>query len=184
VQKSIADYLEDVAHNGMECGAGLVVVEADESDPWFRVTVADNGPGMDEETKARAMDPFGSDPAMHPGRKVGLGLPFLAEAARASGGEFDLRSEPGTGTSVHFAFDRRNVDAPPAGDLASTWTSLMNFATGRCELAIRRTRGDRSWSVTRSELEDAAGPLDRADALSRTERFFRDLESDDTGSGR
>lgn len=178
MQQAIADYIEDVAHNAMECGAGLVIVEADESDAWFRVTVADNGPGMDEETKARAMDPFGTDPAKHPGRKVGLGLPFLAEAARVAGGEFDLRSERGTGTSVHFAFDRGHVDSPPVGDLALTWTALMNFAAGRCELAIRRARGGRGWSVTRSELEEASGALDRADTLSRVREFFRSLETD------
>lgn len=183
MQKAIADYIEDTAHNAMESGAGLVLVEAVESGEWFRVTVADNGPGMDEAGRARAMDPFGTDPAKHPGRRVGLGLPFLAEAARASGGQFDLRSEPGTGTSVHFAFDRSNVDAPPAGDLALTWTALMNFATGRCELSIRRERGGRGWAVTRSELEDAAGPLDRADALSRAGGFFRDLESGAAGPG-
>lgn len=182
MQRTISDYIEDMVHNAVEAGSSLVILEAVEADGRFGVTVADNGPGMDDETKARALDPFGTDPKKHAARKVGLGLPFLMEALRQTNGVFDLRSEPGTGTSLHFVFDRGHVDTPPTGDLASTWTALMNFATDRCELAIRRRRGDRSWSVSRSELAEAVGELDRAGALSLARAFFRELEMDESGS--
>ena len=45
----------------------------------------------------RVMDPFFTTRTT---RKVGLGVPFLKMACEMTGGSFDIRSQPGVGTTV------------------------------------------------------------------------------------
>ena len=62
------------------------------------LTVADEGPGMDEPTAQRAFAPFfSSRPA---GRRRGMGLPRARTAVENNGGRMWLRSKAGQGTTV------------------------------------------------------------------------------------
>lgn len=71
---------------GLPAGAGLVI------------RVADNGPGMDEATLAKAMTPFYShQPA---GRRRGMGLPRARRLVEVNGGQWNIQSHPGRGTTV------------------------------------------------------------------------------------
>jgi signal transduction histidine kinase len=61
-----------------------------------RILVADDGPGMDAETAARACDPFFS--GREAGRGIGLGLPKARRLIESSGGTLAIESRPGRGT--------------------------------------------------------------------------------------
>jgi anti-sigma regulatory factor (Ser/Thr protein kinase) len=179
----IVDFIADIAQNAVEAGASLVGLEIGEDEESVHVRVSDNGCGMDEEEKARAMDPFRSGGAKHPGRKVGLGLPFLAQAIEQNGGEFSLRSEKGRGSLVEFRFDRRQVDCPPMGDLPGLFLSTLCLS-GEHEMTIRRTRqggagkAGLDYQLSRSELTEALGGLERASSLSLLKEY---LESQENG---
>jgi len=58
-------------------------------------------------------------------RRVGLGLPFLAEAARSASGELTIRSQPGKGTKVRATFRLHHIDIKPLGDIAQTMITLI-----------------------------------------------------------
>ena len=75
------DTISDIVQNAFESGASEVSLDMARRGRWLEVVVRDNGKGMDEATQRRAMDPFWTEPGKHPGRKVGLGLPFLKQAA-------------------------------------------------------------------------------------------------------
>jgi signal transduction histidine kinase len=62
------------------------------------LTVADDGPGLSDEDKARALDRFWRAKRSSPG--TGLGLPIAAALAKASGGSLDLRDSASGGLSV------------------------------------------------------------------------------------
>jgi signal transduction histidine kinase len=68
----------------------------------LRVTVADTGPGIPEEQRARLFDRFwqarGADR-----RGLGLGLPIAKGIAEAHGGRLWVESTMGSGTTFHFA---------------------------------------------------------------------------------
>lgn len=67
---------------------------------YVRVTISDNGVGMDEETLARATDPFFTTKGV--GKGTGLGLSMVHGFARQLGGTFQLESVVGQGTHAHI----------------------------------------------------------------------------------
>jgi signal transduction histidine kinase len=87
-------------------GAGAVAVrlEAPETPDGgeVRLTVRDTGPGLDEATAARAMEPFFTT---RPGQ-AGLGLAQAHAFARLSRGDLSLFSEPGQGAEATLSLPR------------------------------------------------------------------------------
>lgn len=67
---------------------------------YIRLSVADNGSGMDEQTLARAIEPFFSTKGI--GRGTGLGLSMVHGLALQLGGALTLSSTPGVGTNVEL----------------------------------------------------------------------------------
>ena len=68
---------------------------------YVYVTVADDGPGMDEEVRLRAMEPFFTTKDV--GHGSGLGLSQVFGFASQSGGFAFIDSQPGRGTRVTLA---------------------------------------------------------------------------------
>jgi len=64
---------------------------------YVRVSVTDQGEGMDAETLARATEPFFTTKGV--GKGTGLGLSMVHGMAEQIGGRFVLKSSPGQGTS-------------------------------------------------------------------------------------
>jgi two-component system, NtrC family, sensor kinase len=80
----------DVAEHGLEPGQ------------YVRVSVTDNGTGMDAPTLARAGEAFFTTKG--PGQGTGLGLSMARGFARRAGGALSLDSRPGQGTTVLLLF--------------------------------------------------------------------------------
>ncbi|HOH38340.1 MAG TPA: ATP-binding protein, partial [Spirochaetota bacterium] len=73
MQYSVSDFLTDIVQNSIEAEASVITVDYIEEFPMLNIMVGDNGKGMDEETLAKAKDPFFTDGEKHKNRKVGLG---------------------------------------------------------------------------------------------------------------
>ncbi|PKL05918.1 MAG: ATP-binding protein, partial [Spirochaetae bacterium HGW-Spirochaetae-9] len=116
-----------------------------------------------------------TDGLKHPGRKVGLGLPFLKQAAEQAGGRFSIVSEKGRGTEVAFRFDKRNLDCPPLGDLPGALLSVLCMPGAR-EMNISRRRGLHSYELRKSELIDALGSLDEVSSLALLKQYLLSQE--------
>ncbi len=174
---TLCDYLLDLVQNAVEAGASRVTVDAREGDGFAELGVLDNGKGMDDAAVKRAFDPFHSEPGKHPGRRVGLGLPFLRQAIDQTGGALEVTSEPGAGAAVRARFRTDHADMPPAGDWSGTLTALMAL-TGGFELVVKRERNGRTYAVARTELIEALGGLDTAETLSLARQYFEGQEQD------
>ena len=72
--------------------------------PWkggVRVSFADTGPGMDQETLRQVFDPFFTTKKV--GEGTGLGLAICFTILEKLGGRIDVQSEPGHGTTFNIS---------------------------------------------------------------------------------
>lgn len=122
--RELALHLLDIAENSVAAGATeiTITVEEDLANDRLRMSVEDNGKGMDPETVARVIDPFVTSRKT---RKVGLGIPLLKEAAEACNGGLQIESQVGRGTRLDVDFKRSHIDRMPLGDLAGTILTLV-----------------------------------------------------------
>jgi signal transduction histidine kinase/ActR/RegA family two-component response regulator len=79
---------------------------------YVRLAVQDDGPGMDEATRARAFEPYFTTKPV--GAGSGLGLPQAQAFARQSGGDIRLDSAPGRGTTVSLYLPATSAPGPAA----------------------------------------------------------------------
>ena len=75
---------------------------------YVEIAVTDNGPGMSEEIKRRAVDPFFTTKSQHSG--TGLGLSMVYGFVQQSDGELRLYSEEGQGTAIRMMLPRGTAE--------------------------------------------------------------------------
>lgn len=100
--------------------------------PYVRLTVTDQGGGMDADTLARAADPFFTTKGV--GKGTGLGLSMVHGFTRQLGGALQLESAPGTGTRAHIWLPVS--DAGSAGPAAEAEVDLPDTAQRRRILVV------------------------------------------------
>lgn len=158
-------HILDIAENSTRAGASVVqitVVENEEADRLI-LEIKDDGTGMDPETLRKALDPFFTSKKV---RRVGLGLPMLAEAARRTGGCFDIESAPGKGTKVVAEFGYSHIDRQPLGDIVGT---LINLIVGHpgVDFVYTHSKNDFDFVLDtrdlKKELEDV--PINHIEVL-------------------
>jgi signal transduction histidine kinase len=121
--EDVSLHVLDIAENALRAGARHVFIRLEQNrrDDRLVLEVTDDGEGMDEETQKRAADPFFTT---KPAKKVGLGLPLLAQAAEESGGGLEVQSRPGRGTRVIATFGLSHIDRRPLGNIQETLRCL------------------------------------------------------------
>lgn len=173
---SLADIIADVTANSIEARAKRIEVDILEDDACIRLIVRDNGKGISKEILARVFDPFYTEPGKHEKRKIGMGLPFVKQTCDMCGGEVELQSELGVGTTLSCSFDAKNIDTPPMGNLAKTVLGLFNYP-GEFELVFTHKKRGEEYSIARTELADAVGGFDSVEGLSLAKDFLESQES-------
>jgi len=117
-------HILDIVENSINAGSSRIEVRivADEKADLLKLLIADDGRGMDEEEIEKARDPFYSS---RPGKRIGLGIPLLAQAAREGGGELSIQSTAGGGVVLKASFTMSHPDTKPLGDIAGTMRMLQ-----------------------------------------------------------
>ena len=90
---------------------GQVTVHAYCDPEGISVEVKDTGIGIEQEDLTKVLTPFGrvDRDAMHAQTGTGLGLPIAKSLVELHGGDFDLRSAPGVGTTVKLTFPASRI---------------------------------------------------------------------------
>jgi two-component system sensor histidine kinase UhpB len=98
VQTAVYRILQEALANiGRHAGATAVSVEIEVEDERLELRIRDDGEGFDPASVIRGASE---------GPGAGLGLSGMAERARLAGGELDVRSAPGGGTTVTLRIGR------------------------------------------------------------------------------
>jgi signal transduction histidine kinase len=117
-------HILDIAENSIASSARRIEIriEEDPGSDLLAIEIKDDGKGMDEQTLQKALDPFFTTRTT---RRVGLGLPLLAQAARQTDGKIELASKPGQGTTIKATFSLSHLDRQPLGDIQETISTLV-----------------------------------------------------------
>jgi len=100
------------ARDAMPRGGSLHIATAP-ADDRVALIVSDTGHGMDAETRRRAFEPFYT--TKERGKGTGLGLATVYGIITQSGGEIDLDSAPGRGTTFTIRLPRATAGARTPG---------------------------------------------------------------------
>ncbi len=149
----LALHILDIVENSIRAGATLVriLIRENRSNDLFLMRITDNGAGMTPEEREKALDPFYTTKKV---RRVGLGLPMLADAAQRTGGAMSLRSKPRTGTVVEATFGLTHIDRQPLGDIASPLIALI-VGTPGSDFIYRHETDGRTYLLDTRDIKKA-----------------------------
>ena len=135
------------------------------------IKVVDGGTGMTPEVQAKAFEPFFTTKG--PGAGSGLGLSQVFGTARQSGGDVQIDSSPGMGTSVSVFLPRASagIERPSArrAEAAEQKASRAVVLAVDDDAAVRHTTADilkgLGYGVLQAESGDAALELLNQDGM-------------------
>lgn len=122
--KELALHILDIVQNSIQAEANRIhiQIEEDTQKDLLKITISDNGKGMDQAFLKRVTDPFTTTRTT---RRVGLGLPLMKQAAVECNGNLAIESGPETGTTVSIWFQHSHIDRAPLGNMADTIAAVL-----------------------------------------------------------
>jgi hypothetical protein len=156
--KDISFHILDIVQNSLHAGADEIMIEMIENtkEGTLKLTITDNGFGMDQNTLKQVTDPFFTSSTT---KKVGLGLPLLKQNAEQTGGLFEVSSELNKGTVVKAIFNTRNIDMIPEGDLAATMRTLIASDPLK-NFIFRQEKDGEEFELDTAAMRDELGDID------------------------
>ena len=89
---------------------GAIEIHTGGDQQWVWIEVTDNGCGVDAHTVTRIFEPFFTTKEV--GRGTGLGLSISYGIIRKHGGDIDVRSQPGEGTTFRITLPVKQGQTP------------------------------------------------------------------------
>lgn len=112
-------HILDIVDNSLRAGAKNISVRLTEKKTTHLLIleIEDDGPGMNEETLKQAANPFFSTKE---GKKYGIGLSLLKQAAEAAAGRMKIETGAAGGVKITAWFHDDHPDMKPLGDIEKT----------------------------------------------------------------
>jgi hypothetical protein len=172
--RDLSLHILDLMQNSIRAQAKVVslsVLLGD--DGMLRVIIEDDGTGMSEELLSRVLSPFATTRTT---RKVGLGIPMMAENCRLTGGDLSIESTLGAGTKLTATLDTSSIDCLPLGDLPGTVTTLVTMNPDKPDFTLhcRSPKGEMQFD-TREVREALQGvPLNEPEVAAWMQESLRE----------
>jgi len=145
-------HILDIVENAITAEAKKidVVIMEDLNEDRLVIEIIDDGIGMDEKVKGKAIDPFFTT---RTSRRVGLGLSLLAQATREAGGMLRIESELGKGTKVTATFQYSHIDRKPLGSMIETMTTLL-LGNPELEISYSHQKEGKTYTLSSQALKE------------------------------
>ncbi len=117
-------HILDIAENSITAGSKnieIYLIEDIEND-IIKLTIKDDGKGMTDKQIKKATDPFVTTKK---GKRFGLGLSLLEQAAKRAEGRLELISQQRNGLELLATFKHSHIDRQPIGDMNVTLLTLI-----------------------------------------------------------
>lgn len=140
----------DIVQNSIKAKASLIEIAIDKqlAQNCMKIVISDNGCGMTEEQVKQVENPFFTTRTT---RAVGLGVPFFKMSAEMTGGNFQICSKVGEGTTVTAEYVLNHIDLMPLGDMASTMVTLISV-NPQADFCYRYSVDDQSFCLDTREV--------------------------------
>ena len=99
IRRVLVELMNNAANAAKGAARIRLAAQADETHGAVVLSVADDGPGMDEQTLARVYAPLFS--RQEAGRRRGMGLPRAKRCVESNGGRMWIHTRAGEGTTVY-----------------------------------------------------------------------------------
>jgi hypothetical protein len=150
-------HILDIAENSIAAGAGKIKIKIieDTKKNFLTIEIADNGKGMDKDAVRKAYDPFFTTKTV---RRVGLGVPLLAQAARESNGSISIVSKKDRGTTITANFQHNHIDRKPLGAIEKTMVVLI-VANPELDFLYEHRRNKHVYSLDTVKIKKKLGKI-------------------------
>lgn len=147
---------------------GTVRIEAYAEGGTAFLTIADDGPGMDEETRTRIFEPFFT--TKPPGQGTGLGMAIVYGIVQAHHGTIAVESAPGAGATFLISLPLAQPLALPAPRTPGSLDGDLVLVVDDDDL-VRRTTGTSLAQLGYTAVEASNGRTAIELVRARPERF-------------
>lgn len=155
----IALHILDIVQNSFKALAKMVKITIIEQKNIMKITIEDNGCGMNEEILNKVLNPFYTSRTT---RKVGMGLALFKEICENTGGYLSISSVVNKGTTVNAMIDKSSIDALPLGNICET-IFILTINNYDCEIEFNHQVDDNSYHFSSIEIKDILGDVPLTD---------------------
>ena len=172
--RELSLHILDIVQNSITAQAKLITVEIIEDIPsnLLKITISDDGKGMDAETLKKVNESFTSSRTT---RKTGMGIALFRAAAELAGGGLSLESEPGKGTVTTAVFEHGNIDRMPIGNMSETMVMLVMKAAD-IDFIYRHIYNGNVFEFSTKEIKDVleGAPIDDYEVLQYIQNYIHE----------
>lgn len=170
----IALHILDIVQNSFKALAKVVKITIDEQENIMKITIEDDGIGMDDETVKKVLDPFYTSRTT---RKVGMGLPLFKEISENTGGYLTIDSKKNQGTKVVSVIDKSSIDALPLGNICET-ILLLSINDDNIDIEFEHIVNEKKYVFKTKEMKSVLGdiPLTEPSVVNWIKDFLKENE--------
>ncbi|MGL5676024.1 MAG: ATP-binding protein [Cellulosilyticaceae bacterium] len=172
--QELALHILDLVQNSVRAEATVISIKVEEDTRKNQVIFAidDNGKGMEESFVQRLTDPFTTTRTL---RKVGLGIPFVAQMCRECEGDLVIESQKGIGTNIKATMRHDHIDRLPLGSMAKTLTTLI-MAKPTIHYVYTYTYNEEIFELDTKKIQEVLGevPINDYEILEWLQAFIEE----------
>jgi len=152
--REISLHLIDIIQNSVSAKATLIVIgiEIDTIEDYIKITITDDGCGMDDDTLKKVKDPFVTSRKT---RRVGLGLSLFESACERCDGYLEVYSKKGKGTEVIAYMKFSHIDREPIGNIQDTIISAL--LNDNVNIVYNHRYNEKSFEFDSRQIKDIVG---------------------------